>query len=76
MDGSILINITMNAIIPFFGSGSKKRNDEADLIYVIYKRFSIIIQLNLNILYQTLGILRVTIKRVYPKSLGPFGLVS
>ena len=63
-------------MIPFFGSSSKKRNDEADLIHVIHNGFPKIIQLNLNILYKTLGILRVTIKWLYPKSLGLFGLVS
>jgi len=66
----------MDVIVLFFGSSRKEGNDEANLIHVILAVFSAIVQLNLDILYETLGVLRVTIERVNPKTLRLFGLVS
>jgi len=65
----------MDAMVPFFGSGTKEGNDEANLIHIIHEGFSEIVLLNLDILYETLGVFRVTIERVYPKALRLFGLV-
>jgi len=59
-----------------FGTGPEKRDNEADLIPITHPGFSKVIQLDLDILYGTLGILRVTIESVYPDYLRLFGLVS
>jgi len=42
-DGCILIIIDMDAMLQFFGSGTKEGNDEANLTHVILKGFSEIV---------------------------------
>jgi len=42
-NGCILININMDAMVSFFGSGTKEGNDKANFIHIIHEGFSEIV---------------------------------
>jgi len=43
MNGCILIDIDMDAMVTCFGSGMKEGNDKANFIHIIHKRLSEIV---------------------------------
>jgi len=46
-------------VIPFFGSISQERDDEADFVDFFYQRIAEVVQLNLDIMYEALCVLGI-----------------
>jgi len=56
--GRIFVNVWVYGVIPFFGSISQERDDEADLIDLLHQGINVL-QLNLDIMYEALCVLRI-----------------
>jgi len=55
--GRIFVNVRVYAVIPFFGSISQERDDEADFVDFLYQGIAEVVQLNLDIMYEALSVL-------------------
>ena len=49
----------MYAVIPFFGSISQERDEEADFLDFLYQGITEVVQLNLDIMYEVLCVLGI-----------------
>ena len=52
--GHIFVNVRVYGVIPFFGSISQERDDEADFVNFLYQGIAAVVKLNLDIMYKAL----------------------
>jgi len=57
--GRIFVNVQVYGVIPFFGSISQERDDEADFVDLFYQRILEGVQLNLDIMDEALCVLGI-----------------
>jgi len=55
----IFVNVLVYGVIPFFGSISLERHEEADFVVFLYQGIAEIVQLNLDIMYEALCVLGI-----------------
>jgi len=67
--GRIFVNVRVYGVIPFFGSISQERDDEADFIDFLHQGIAEVFPLNLDIMYEVLCVLRIPAKGVNSKGL-------
>jgi len=57
--GRIFVNVGVYGVIPFFGSISQERDDEADFLNFLYEGIAVVVQLNLDIMYEALCVIGI-----------------